>query len=253
MGYFSSATNQMLVEKFSRRICVSVYGGDLPELKNNISLAQSFGPGYIELRLDYLSSALQKLSLLKKLDYQSTDIFTFRSRREGGAARVSDEIRKQILLEIISEVAPSMIDVEISTLDAFSKIEDFLGRSGSRKTKLIASTHNFQKTEELQVLERIVRAAAEQYHPEIIKVVRQANHFDDNLKMLSLYKLSEEIKPARLVAFCMGALGIFSRVACVSYGSPFTYASLPSRETASGQLDIQSMKTLLDSWEMKPK
>ncbi len=253
MTDFSSTTNQMFVEKFSRRICVSVYGRDLPELRNNVALAQAFDPGYIELRLDYLSSVLQGLRQLKKLDYQSTEIFTFRSRREGGAGRVSDEILKQILLEIISEITPSMVDVELSTLEAFSEIPDFLGRSGSRKTKLIASSHNFQKTEDLRVLEETVRAAVEQYHPAIVKVVRQANHFDDNLKMLSLYRLSEEIKPARLVAFCMGALGIFSRVACVSYGSPFTYASLPSRETASGQLDVQSMKVLLDSWELRQK
>jgi 3-dehydroquinate dehydratase I len=253
MGYFSPATNQMLQEKFSKRICVSVYGRDLTELRKNVTLAQTFDPGYIELRLDYLSPApLQKWGQLKKFDSPAAKIFTFRSRREGGAMRISEKVRKQILLEIISEIAPSIIDVEISTLEAFSEIKDSLGRSDSRKTKLIVSSHNFQKTEDMQVLERMVRAA-EQYDPAIIKVVRQANNFEDNLKMLSLYRLSEEIKPARLVAFSMGPLGIFSRVACVSYNSPFTYASLPSRETASGQLDIQSMKTLLDSWEMKQR
>ena len=61
MTDFSSTTNQMFVEKFSRRICVSVYGRDLPELRNNVALAQAFNPGYIELRLDYLSSVLQGL------------------------------------------------------------------------------------------------------------------------------------------------------------------------------------------------
>ncbi|HYB04397.1 MAG TPA: type I 3-dehydroquinate dehydratase [Nitrososphaerales archaeon] len=250
MVYFSPSTNQIFVEKFSRRICVSVYGRDLRELRNNVALAQSFDPGYIEFRLDYLTAALEKLRQLKQQNYPSTEIFTFRSRREGGTARVSEKVRKQILMEILSEIAPPLIDIEISTLNVFSEIVDSLHRSASRKTKLIASSHNFQKTEDLQILEDIVKTAAKQYHPEVIKVVRQANHFEDNLKMLSLYRLAEEIKPTRLVAFCMGALGIFSRVACVSYGSPFTYASLPSRETASGQLDVKIIKTLLDSWEM---
>jgi len=237
----------------SGHVCVSIYGRDLTDLRNNFTLAQTFGPGFVELRLDYLRSPLQKITQLTQFSRLPNTIFTFRSRSEGGVARVSEEIRKQILLEIISEIAPTMIDIELKTLNAFPSLLDSLSRSSSRHTRLVASSHDFQQMEDLRELETLIETAKTLYSPEIIKVVRPAKDFQDNTKILSLYRLAGKIKPSKLVAFCVGQLGTFSRIACVSFGSPFTYAALPNKLTAPGQLDIQPMKTLLDSWEMKRK
>ncbi len=237
--------------KFSKRICVSVFGRNLAQLENNATLAQSFDPGFIELRLDYLRS-FSDLSQLKKFKGgRSARIFTLRSPGEGGVRKISDEVRKQRLLEIITQLRPSLVDVELSTLETNPEIQDIFNGASSRSTQLIASSHNFERTERVEDLETIVMTAVLQYHPAIIKIVRQANNFNDNLTMLSLYRQLEKIKPVKLIAFCTGPLGMFSRIACVSYGSPFTYAALQDRETASGQLDVRSMKILLESWELK--
>ncbi len=232
-----------------RPVCVSVYGRTIPDLKKSLSLARSFDPGFIELRLDYLHSLLEKIPSLPATGFEGNEIVTYRARDEGGEARVSDDTRRQILLEIISKISPPMIDVEARTLEAFPEVYDLLQKPSRRSMKLIASSHNFEKTEDEEELMNLVIGTAKRFTPSIVKVVRWANDFDDNLRMLSLYRLRDKIEPSGLIAFCAGPLGIFSRISCVSYGSPFTFASLPNRSTAKGQLDITSMIVLLDSWD----
>jgi len=236
----------------SSSVCVSIFGRSIADLKRSASEALTFHPGFLELRLDYLGAAGQSLAELPNTDENTNKILTFRSQNEGGVSRVSDRTRKHILLEVISANPRSLIDVEINTLKSSPEILNAL-RNSSLESKLIASSHNFRRIEKESELESLVIAAAHRFSPSIVKVVRQANEFSDNLRILSLYKLAQEISPTKLVAFCSGPLGIFSRIACVSYGSPFTFASLPNRKTAPGQLDVQTMTVLLDSWGVNQK
>jgi len=250
MTLLSHAADVKIPGRLSDRICVSVYGKNISELKRNVKRAMSVDPGYIELRLDYIPAILRRFVRLSEIDRPKNRIFTFRSYEEGGHSRISDESRIRILLEIVSKLDPPIVDIEIETLRLFPEVSDLVFKrlSFPAKTDLIASSHNFQKTEDRDGLEDLVLGAVKKYSPRFVKVVRHANEFSDNLVILSLYKLRERIKPTELIAFCTGSLGVFSRIACVSYGSPFTFASLPGRETASGQLDVNDMKTLLDSW-----
>jgi 3-dehydroquinate dehydratase / shikimate dehydrogenase len=226
-------------------VCVSVYGSNLVSLIGKLKLARSYDPKLIELRLDYLGpikpSELQEI----KRHLQGNEIITFRKRAEGGVAKLDRNSFKNILLDIISVCGPPFVDIEISTLESFPILVDSLRKSDSR---LIASSHNFAETEQTSDLRRLVRIAANRYSPHSVKVVRKANEFNDNLRILSLYKIKDKINPSKLVAFCSGSLGLFSRISCVRFGSPFTYASLPDEATAPGQLDAGSMKTLLAGW-----
>jgi len=234
----------------SRKICVSVYGRTVSDLLSNLETASSFDPLLIEVRLDYIHSFHRDiLDLGERIRDCRNLIVTFRSPREGGVARVSDETHKQVLLEIIAKISPPLIDIELSTLDKFPEILESLNRTSSSRSKLIISSHDFQKTEDTNKIEVMIRRAALRYSPFAVKIVRKANDFADNLRILSLYRIVENISPTLLVAFCVGPLGTFSRVACVSCGSPFTFASLPNQRTAPGQLDVGSMDVLLDSWQ----
>jgi 3-dehydroquinate dehydratase I len=234
--------------EFSRRVCVSVYGRTIPEINDRISEALAVDPGYLELRLDYLHPVLKNLHAISSIKFRPTDIVTYRAYAEGGKSRVSTKTHERILLQIISRVAPPMIDVETRTLSYFPAVIDLL-KSASRKCELVASSHNFQATENESELRHLVLDSARRYSPVIVKIVRWAREFKDNLTVLSLYDLADRIKPAKLVAFCAGPLGLFSRIACVSYGSPFTFASLSGRLTAPGQLDVRTTKALLDYWK----
>jgi len=229
---------------FDASICISVYGKSIPDLNRNVGRALSFYPGYVELRLDYLRPFPKTVSQFSKLRHCINEILTFRARSEGGVSAISDQTRIQILEEVISKISPPFIDIEAKTLESYPGISIKL--QGTR-TKLIASSHDFSRIESTRELERLVFRTVELCSPSIIKIVRNARSFDDNLRILSLYRLLPELKPTRLVAFCTGSLGIFSRIACIGLGSPFSFASLPGKITAPGQLDISSMKAILSS------
>lgn len=233
---------------FSGRVCVSVFGRTVEELRRNVKRALAFQPGFIELRLDYVAGFSEKITQVKGISEFPNLIYTFRSRSEGGVSKVSTKMRRKILGEMMLRISPPIMDVELRTLEEFPELVDLLERR-DHETKLVVSSHNFEGTDSASKLEELVVRASERFSPDYIKVVRTANDFQDNLTMLSLYNLATKIAPARLISFCAGPLGLFSRIACVSCGSPFTFASLPGKKTAPGQLDARSMTILMESWK----
>ncbi len=87
---------------------------------------------------------------------------------------------------MISSNPETLVDIEISTLKSFPEILDS-SKNSPLNTRLIASSHNFTRTEDQGSLEDLVTATVKQFSPSIVKIVRQANEFSDNLKVLSLY------------------------------------------------------------------
>jgi 3-dehydroquinate dehydratase type I len=225
------------------KVCISVYGRSLKDLKDRISQARAFSPAFLELRLDYLKDPSEITEISKSLS--GKEIFTLRSRSEGGAARISEKSRIEILRNIISLVGPPYVDIEISALDSWPDLAKDAELAGS---KLICSSHDFQSLESLARLRNLVDKTCKIHNPFAVKIVRNANSFNDNKRILSLYRISEKISPTKLIAFCAGPLGILSRISCVGLGSPFTYASLPEAKTAPGQLEVLTMQSLIEKW-----
>jgi 3-dehydroquinate dehydratase-1 len=78
----------------------------------------------------------------------------------------------------------------------------------------------------------------------IYKLIFTANSFEDNFTPLKLCKEISSSKK-RIISFCMGSLGIFSRIICIITGSYLTYAFLEEK-TAKGQIQIEKIKQLYD-------
>ncbi|MFN3467880.1 MAG: shikimate dehydrogenase, partial [Candidatus Brocadiales bacterium] len=84
---------------------------------------------------------------------------------------------------------------------------------------------------------------------DIVKIVTTANDITDNLKVFQLLEevgarcnvpLHGNTRP--LIAFCMGELGLISRVLAPKYGSYLTFGSLEiGKESAPGQLTAREM------------
>ncbi|MFX1452232.1 MAG: type I 3-dehydroquinate dehydratase, partial [Promethearchaeota archaeon] len=78
----------------------------------------------------------------------------------------------------------------------------------------------------------------------VYKIIFTAQSFEDNLIPLKVCKEFLNSKQ-KVTSFCMGELGIFSRIMCVLTGSFLTYASLEEK-TASGQINIKKMREIYD-------
>ena len=224
---------------YTPKLCITVAASTIPELSSKLGSARRYNPEFVELRIDYLKENLgsKERSRISKL-FDGREILTMRSKNQGGRFNGSEDHRIEVMRDFLEECSPKCIDVELSTL---AKNSDVLN-SVLKKTKVIASTHFFGRTPTHSELERIASSAPDFIYA--LKIVCFARTFRDNLNLLSLYDYRI---PIRLIAFCMGPLGIFSRIACASLGSPLTYASLPGEAVAPGQLDAQTMSSLLSN------
>lgn len=186
------------------------------------------GAELVELRLDWLS----RLPSLGRLinDAPTPVIITCRRKEDRGHWRGSEEQRMSVLREAI-----------VSGVDYVDLEDDIAGkvpRYGD--TKRIVSHHNFDETpHDLESIHKGMR----ELDPDVIKLVTMANTPSDCVRMLKLVKESNKTVPT--VGFCMGELGVTSRILCGQYGSPFTYAAFSrEREIAPGQISFDEMKDI---------
>jgi len=124
--------------------------------------------------------------------------------------------------------------------------------------KLIYSSHDFEKTpsydEGVKIIEKFKEELVNNYAVDFIsikkiifKLIFTAQKFENNLIPMKICKdLLEKNKDKNVISFCMGELGIFSRIMCVIAGSFLTYASLEER-TAPGQINIRKMREILQT------
>ena len=184
------------------------------------------GAELVELRVDYIVRTvnLKRLMANKKCPA----IVTCRREQDGGNWKGTEQERIVLLRSAIAE-GVDYVDLE----------EDIAGgipRFG--KTKRIVSYHNFEETPDNL---REIHDRCCESDPDVVKIVTMAHSPRDNLRVMQLIGESE----IPTVAFCMGEMGIPSRILAGKFGAPFTYASFhQERAIAPGQLSYAEMKDL---------
>ncbi|MCA9081730.1 MAG: shikimate dehydrogenase [Planctomycetaceae bacterium] len=193
------------------------------------------GATLVELRLDWIS---RQADLSRLLQNRPTPVVvTCRRPDDGGRWRGSEDDRRTLLRQAIVSGA-EYVDLE----------EDIAGaipRFG--KTKRIVSHHDFVQTpDDLEA----IHARMCKLDPDVVKLVTTANSPQDNVRLLHLVK--NAVVPT--VAFCMGDLGVVSRILCGKFGAPFTYATFSQdRVLAPGQLSFEEMKRIYHFEKIGPQ
>jgi 3-dehydroquinate dehydratase type I len=135
----------------------------------------------IELRADYLREI--KLAPFLK-NREKPFIVTHRRKEEGGRYRGEERKRLDVLQEAI-DLGTDYVDLELASEKSF--LQDLI--RDKRRTRVVLSFHDFQKTpsqKELQRLfDRMVRLGAD-----VVKIVSFARFWEDNLTMLSLLPMN---------------------------------------------------------------
>jgi 3-dehydroquinate dehydratase type I len=171
-------------------------------------------------------------------------IVTNRPQAEGGRW-LGNEADRLALLEEALTYGVHALDVEFSTEAAWRR--ELHARRG--KTRLILSWHDFSGTPEDAKLEEIFNAMLIE-DADILKLVTQAATPADNLRLLALIPRARAVGK-EIIAFCMGPLGKWSRVATVFLGGFLTFAPFnPKQASAPGQITVAEFKRL---WRMLRK
>ncbi len=210
----------------SPRICGAITSADEPAVRRAERLVDLF-----EVRIDLIGDDWQKLAERLPKPWIACN----RSAAEGGAWRGPEARRIEQLLRA-TELGAAIVDVELATKNLAN-----ITKLVKRKTQLLLSHHDLEKTPEADVLRRIVQRQLDA-GADICKLVTTATRFEDNAAVLGLFA---EFPETRLVAFAMGPLGMTSRVLSPLAGGDFTYASLvKGAESAPGQVTAAELREL---------
>ena len=215
------------------KTCVSIGEKNPKKLKNVLKKAL-LKSDFAEIRFDYLKKADIPIVLEDIKKSLSRCVCTLRPRSEGGVF-IGKEDERRLILRLIAEYNPFVLDVEFNAIQKDKKLASYLRKT---KCKLLISWHDFKKTpNESQLRSKFNKMAK---FSDIVKIVTVANSVSDASRLLSLYSIKSENET---IAFCMGEQGKFSRILCLHLGSPFTYVSL-GKAIAPGQFSLREIKSL---------
>jgi 3-dehydroquinate dehydratase type I len=151
----------------------------------------------------------------------------------------SESQRESLLLSAISSGA-AFVDIEVDTNTHY--FLEIRKAANAKNCKLIVSYHNLDQTPQMAELEDIL-GRCKRMEADIVKLACRVHSATDCARILSLYQEEKDI-----IAFGLGKMGTFTRIASLFLGAPFTYAALaPGKETADGQPDRERLKSILDA------
>ena len=215
------------------KTCVSIAETTPDKIKNTLRIALKKSD-YVEVRFDFLKIERipETLEMIKK-DLKNV-VCTLRPKTEGGKF-LGNEKERIVILKLIAEYNPFLLDVEFNTLKRNSSFVKYLN---STKTKLLVSWHDFKKTPSTTELKK--RMSQMSRFSSNVKIVCTAKSIDDSTRMLELYSKKGK---NNLISFAMGDLGRISRILCLYLGSPYTYVSL-GKAIAPGQFSVDEIKKI---------
>ncbi|MFW9930412.1 MAG: type I 3-dehydroquinate dehydratase [Candidatus Thorarchaeota archaeon] len=227
-------------------------------VKTHIHTALKFNSNFIEYRFDYVQNIKDiKREFLNNINNLSPSnislIFTFRDFTEGGRQDLNLDQKINVLNELF-KAQPDYIDIEINSKNNLLILINDLAVDNN--VKLIFSNHNFKNTKTLQESINLIKIFEEKLkglnfsnatlNDSIFKIISTATKFSDNFIPLELCKYYKNQKK-KIISFCMGDLGIFSRIFCLKTGAFLTYGSV-EEITAPGQIKIEDLRKAIDDF-----
>jgi 3-dehydroquinate dehydratase type I len=216
------------------RICVPVVEATVNRARGRYQRAARKGL-WTEIRLDYLEEPAPDLQKLFRT-LPGPVIATNRLAAEGGRWQGTEPDRLDRLTAALN-LGVTCLDLELAADPLFRR--ETLERRGS--TKLILSWHDFTGTPDAARLEAVLEEmlAAE---ADVVKMVAMAREPADNLRLLSLIPQAKA-RGKDIIAFCMGPVGKWSRIASPLLGSFLAFAPFSKTgASAPGQLTVNDLK-----------
>ena len=192
-----------------------------------------------ELRVDLLDEKEQERASLFPSMVDIPVILTLRRVQDGGRCSLSERHRRQILLSAL-EGGFAYVDIEEDV-----KRNEVESAARERGAKIIRSFHDFDGMPE-DIYSRIYRLSE---RGDIAKAAVTPHSISD---VLTLFRISDELKGVDKIIIGMGDWGIPTRILYRRVGSLLTFASA-SDAVAPGQITARDLKTLYHADEVSDK
>jgi len=239
-------------------ICAVIPVTGQDDVKIHIHKALKCNSNFIEYRFDYVQNLKdikrELLNNIRNLAPRNLSlIFTFRDFTEGGRQDLDLDQKISVLNELF-KAQPDYIDIEMNSKNNLLILINDLAVDNN--VKLIFSNHNFKNTKTLQESINLIKTFEEKLkglnfsnttlNASIFKIIYTATKFSDNFIPLELCKYYKN-QNKKMISFCMGDLGIFSRIFCLNAGAFLTYGSV-GEITAPGQIRIEELRKIIDKF-----
>ena len=219
------------------KVCAVVTATNISDVKRMVEKAEQCNADIIEIRMDYL---LEKINVEKIRKFTTLPLIaTNRFQREGGGFRGLNKERVEILLDAATS-GFDFVDIELMANNS-KKIVKKIKTLGARS---IVSHHIFTLTPSLSEITKIYKKMLS-VKGNVCKIITTAKKIEDNLTCLRF--VVEASKSNDVVCFCMGELGVISRLLSPIFGGYFTYASVEKgKESAVGQFTVAETKKIYE-------
>lgn len=229
------------------KICVPVVGKIQEEIYKQAALAVHAQADLVEWRADFYGNLFSETELSETLQGLSDRLgqipllFTIRTSDEGGNLPISTEDYVNINQRVSETGMADLIDVEFfKNPDAMKELVKGLQKRGS---KVIASSHDFQKTDDQQRL--IGRLEALQYSgADIVKMAVMPESTQDVTRLLQVTRQFALSSDLPLITMSMGEIGAMSRMTGEIFSSAVTFA-VAGEASAPGQMPVEELREML--------
>lgn len=218
------------------RVCASVQAATADELLAHAERAAR-EVNLLELRLDsikQLKAFPPQLREFLRSSPQTLVIATCRKQAYGGDFKGSAEAQLSVL-KSAADAGCAAVDLELQSAE---RLAAGALQSLRQHTNLIISYHDFSTTPALgPIWSRLQKIPADIY-----KLVTTARTWRHNMDLLQFVERHSGEHP--LVGFCMGEMGLVSRVLSLRAGAIFTFGVLDAdRATAPGQPTLRELQS----------
>lgn len=235
------------------KICVPLTAQTSEELCSQARSAVAAGADLVEWRADFFEGMDQEvrtaemLELLSDILGQLPLLFTIRTKKEGGNREISvtDYVNYNLLAAKTGYA--DLIDVEVFG----NKEEKEALISDVRKlgVKVIASTHDFEKTDSREtLLSRFQEMDAS--GADILKMAVMPKNFEDVAAIMQATNEMTKRTDKPLISMAMGDTGSMSRISGENFGSCVTFGTV-GKASAPGQFPIKELRMMMEELHRK--
>ena len=232
------------INRSSVRIITSLCGRTLSELTKGLQKLNRSQADIVEWRLDTYetletNAVSEVFQVLRKLTKKPI-LVTLRTKKEGGAAALTDSAYKALLLALM-RLSPDALDIELQRKTSSCLLE------AAKKTHVttVVSYHNFASTPSEESLKKKL-SAMQQTPADILKIALMPKTLEDVFNVVSAARWAKKQLSKPVIAISMGEKGILTRLACKTFGGCATFASFEKKTSAPGQITIQTTKHFLE-------
>ncbi|GGG07472.1 3-dehydroquinate dehydratase [Paenibacillus albidus] len=238
----------VIIGEGTPKICVSLVGATLSDLKQEAAALKALAPDLVEWRADFfeqveeLEAVMDALGVIRALLPDLPLIFTFRSAKEGGEKEIStgDYIA-------LNKAAAASGLVDIIDVELFNEEEDvrvLIAAAHDNNVFVILSNHDFHGTPPKEEIISRLRKAQE-LGGDLPKIaVMPGSPADVLILLAATHMMKEEYADRPIITMSMAGSGVISRLAGEIFGSALTFGAA-YRPSAPGQVGIRELREVL--------